>query len=182
MLKLNRTTEYSLMAISYIRAKAQGELTSAREIADHFELPFEILAKTLQKLKEQGIIASTYGTRGGYVLSRDLAKLNLAEFITIMEGPIGVVGCSTLKAHAPMARTTKSQTEPKADSADHVGCEYFGQCNIHPAMSRLNDRLYDFLHRISVEELTRANPANRAAASVSAPESFEVPALQGEEP
>src|SRR5262245_1825770 len=114
MLKFNRTTEYGLMAISYIRGKRAGELTSAREIADRFDLPFEILAKTLQRLKEQGIIASTYGTRGGYLLARDLTKLNLAEFVQIMEGPVGVVAC---------VHTDENGTGTQAP------CEYSGQCN-----------------------------------------------------
>lgn len=164
------------MAISYIREKAQGELASAREIADHFDLPFEILAKTLQKLKEQGIIASTYGTRGGYVLSRDLSRLNLAEFVTIMEGPISLVNCCP-------TRSSGEVSNPKTDSADQSGCEYFTQCNIHPAMATLNDRLYDFLHRISVEELTRTRGAKQTASTVAAyvaPGSGSM--MQGEEP
>ncbi|MBI3542924.1 MAG: Rrf2 family transcriptional regulator [Deltaproteobacteria bacterium] len=137
MLKLNRTTEYGLIALTYIRSKPNGELTSAREVADHFDLPFEILAKTLQRLKDQGVISSTYGTRGGYVLSRDLATLDLAEFLKMMEGPVSVVACQT----------------PGAVAED---CGYKGSCNIHKMMGTLNDRFYDFLHRISVEEITRS--------------------------
>src|SRR5690606_17496098 len=114
MVKLNRTTEYSLMAISYIRGKREGEVTSAREISDHFKLPFEILAKTLQKLKDQGIISSSYGTRGGYVLSRDLKTLAFGEFLNMMEGPVSVVAC------------THSE---KNDDKQHNNCEYVTQCS-----------------------------------------------------
>lgn len=137
MLKLNRTTEYGLMALAYIRGKGKSELTSAREIADHFELPFEILAKTLQRLKEHGLIASTYGTRGGYVLSRDLASLDLAEFLRMMEGPVSVVACQN-------------------DAAGTDPCGYKHNCNIKQTMNTLNTRFYDFMHRISIEELTRS--------------------------
>ena len=147
MLKLNRTTEYGLIALTYIRGKKPGELTSAREIADHFDLPFEILAKTLQRLKEQGVISSTYGTRGGYILSRDLSKLNLAEFLNIMEGPVSVVACQN----------------PEHEEKD---CGYRTGCNIKRMMSTLNSRFYEFLHRISVEEIT-STPIN-AASAVSA--------------
>lgn len=139
MLKLNRTTEYGLIALTYIRSKRDGELTSAREIAYHFDLPFEILAKTLQRLKEQGVISSTYGTRGGYVLSRDLSSLDLAEFLKMMEGPVSVVACQS------------KEDSKKKDAC----CGYRGSCNIHGMMSNLNGKLYDFLHQISVEEITR---------------------------
>ena len=144
MLKLNRTTEYGLMALSYIRGKASGELTSAREIATNFDLPFEILAKTLQRLKEQGLITSTYGTRGGYVLSKDLTKINLLDFLRVMEGPVGVVSCVT---------TTSIPSE--ARNAENNCCEYSGSCSIRPIMSHLNDRMYEFMSRISLDELTR---------------------------
>ena len=165
MLKLNRTTEYGLMAISYIRGKPQGEITSAREISDSFDIPFEILAKTLQKLKESGVITSTYGTRGGYVLNRDLTTLKLAEFLTLMEGPIAVVGC----AHrAPEGLV------------DQASCEYLSNCNIHPMMTVLNSRFYDFLNRISVDELT--NNSAKVASPRSAPIQHQNLALQGEEP
>src|SRR4051794_9651962 len=108
------------MAISYIRGKSQGEVSSAREIADSFDLPFEILAKTLQRLKDMGIIASSYGTRGGYVLARDLNTINLADFLSLMEGPVSVVACA------------KPATEKKPESAEHhgCGCEYVTSCNI----------------------------------------------------
>lgn len=158
MLKLNRTTEYGLMALTYIRAKNHGELTSAREISDHFGLPFEILAKTLQRLKEQGVIASTYGTRGGYVLARNLSELNLAEFLNMMEGPVSVVACAT-----------------RDENEAHSACGYKGNCNITRTMTLLNSRFYDFMHRISIEELTRTPVVDHQPASENL-------AFQGGEP
>src|SRR6185437_15556598 len=63
MIKLNRTTEYGLMALRHMnqKSKAGPELTSAREVADVFGLPFEITAKTLQRMKEIGLIHSSQG-------------------------------------------------------------------------------------------------------------------------
>ena len=165
MLKLNRTTEYGLMALSYIRTKSAGEISSAREIADFFSLPFEILAKTLQRLKDQGVIASSYGTRGGYVLSRDLKELYLAEFLRMMEGPVSVVACAESKG-----ATTNNQ---------HL-CEYSPQCSIKPNMTVLNDRLYEFLSRISLEELTRETNAKYSSNATTTESAMTT--LQGEEP
>lgn len=160
------------MAISYIRNKDQGAFTSAREIADHFELPFEILAKTLQRLKEQGIIASGYGTRGGYVLARDLRSLNLADFLGMMEGPLAVVQCN----HENSKRTD-------ADPVDHASCAYLGHCNIKTMMNTLNEKVHDFLHRISIEELTRAPSGRSTGPHTAAPAPRTgLSGLQGDEP
>ena len=68
MIRLNRTTEYGLMALRYIsnkrrRAGGPESWASAREIADTYGLPFEITAKTLQRLKDLELIQSAQGAR-----------------------------------------------------------------------------------------------------------------------
>ncbi len=143
MIKFNRATEYGLMALGYIRNKKTPDLTSAREISDKLNLPFEILAKTLQKLKDQGVIGSTYGTRGGYKLARELSSLSLLDFLKIMEGSVGVVSC------------TSETTEANMKKEQPCACEYETKCSIKPAMSVLNTKMYEFMRQISVEELTR---------------------------
>src|SRR4051812_34433600 len=113
MIKLNRTTEYGLMALRHMSRKSAAhprEVTSAREIADSYGLPFEITAKTLQRLKDTGLIQSAHGAKGGYTLQRSLNEVSLAEFLELMEGPQSVVFC--------------------AGGTDHnaTGCEYGGRC------------------------------------------------------
>jgi Rrf2 family protein len=143
MIRLNRTTEYGLMALRHMSKKCSKTLpgspeswTSAREISDCYGLPFEITAKTLQRLKESGIVQSTHGAKGGYTLQRSLSEVSLAEFLEVMEGPQGVVSCSGEDEH--------STTE----------CEYGTHCEIKSFMSRLNSRLSNFLSGIQLIELT----------------------------
>jgi DNA-binding IscR family transcriptional regulator len=86
MIRLNRTTEYGLMALKHMSRKRQAgtsqlDVTSAREIADSYGLPFEITAKTLQRLRDTGLIESAQGARGGYTLKRELEGVSLAEFL-----------------------------------------------------------------------------------------------------
>jgi Rrf2 family protein len=173
MIKLNRTTEYSLMALSYIRAKQAGELTSAREIADYFDLPFEILAKTLQKLKEHGIIASSYGTRGGYSLSKDLKSISLAQFLSLVESSSGVVAC---------IGSDPNRTEAlNSSEAPHHSCEYSASCSIKGVMSALNRRVYQFLTQISLDELTQEFKPNGSQVASSS-QLHNLALMHGEEP
>ena len=144
MIKLNRTTEYGLMALRHMNRKriehrdclSAVEVTSAREVADSYGLPFEITAKTLQRLKDTGLIQSAQGARGGYTLARSLEDVNLAEFLRLMEGPQSLVACAT---HEPLSETS--------------GCEYRGRCEIKPLMSDLNSRILNFLSSIRLAEL-----------------------------
>jgi Rrf2 family protein len=136
MIKLNRTTEYGLMALRHMSRK-RSEVTSAREIADSYGLPFEITAKTLQRLKDTGLIQSAQGARGGYTLQRPLGDVTLAEFLSLMEGPQAVVACA--------ASAAAEQGE--------AGCEYRSRCEIKHVMSDLNSRLYSFLSGIRLSEI-----------------------------
>lgn len=138
MIKLNRTTEYGIIALRHISRKYgidPTQVTSAREIADSYGLPFEITAKTLQRLKDTGLIQSAHGAKGGYILHRPLNEVSLAEFLKLMEGQQSVVMC--------------------AGSADHhpTECEYGSRCEIKHVMGQLNDRIFNFLSGIQLAEL-----------------------------
>ncbi|MGK5086987.1 Rrf2 family transcriptional regulator [Bdellovibrionota bacterium FG-2] len=132
MIKLNRTTEYGLIALRHMSQKALAnspEITSAREIADAYGLPFEITAKTLQRLKDTGLIQSEQGARGGYTLQRALSEVSLSEFVALMEGPQGIMACATCE------------------------CQYGSKCDIQHMMHDLNRRVYTFLSGIKLAEL-----------------------------
>lgn len=137
MLKLNRTTEYGLIALRHMSRKDCAKVTSAREIADCYGLPFEITAKTLQRLKDTGLIQSAQGARGGYMLQRELREVSLGDFLELMEGAHQVVGCVD-GAHGSTA------------------CEYEGRCEMKGFMSDLNRRMRVFLAGIKLTEITEA--------------------------
>jgi len=141
MIKLNRTTEYGLMALRHMsrkRAHDPREVTSAREIADTYKLPFEITAKTLQRLKDTGLIQSAQGARGGYLLQKQLGDVSLAQFLEMMEGPQSVVACGT-----------SVQAE-----AGSTPCSYHSSCEIKHLMSNLNDKVFNFLSGINLAEIS----------------------------
>jgi Rrf2 family protein len=155
MIKLNRTTEYGLMALRHMNRK-RGSMpvgsmacvvTSAREIADSYGLPFEITAKTLQRLKDTGLIQSAQGARGGYTLQRRLEDVSLAEFLELMEGPQSVVACAAL----PLTPTDTQSAQATVSSGST--CEYHVRCEIKQLMTDLNERVKTFLSGIRLADL-----------------------------
>jgi len=135
--KLNRTTEYGLIALRHMSAKeidGDSSVTSARELADHYGLPFEITAKTLQRMRDTGLIISAQGARGGYTIGRSPADLNVSEFLELMEGPQAVVGCT---GHTVSASP----------------CEYQKKCEMKGVMNDLNERVKEFLSGIRLIDL-----------------------------
>ena len=65
MLKLSKKTEYALMAAKYMAGKNSTNLSTAREIAESFSIPHQLVAKVLQNLAKSQIANSTKGMNGG---------------------------------------------------------------------------------------------------------------------
>jgi Rrf2 family protein len=85
MLKLSKKTEYALMAVKYIALKPENSCVTAKEISTGYNIPYELLAKILQKLTKKNIIISYQGIRGGYSLLKNADNITLKEVISAVE-------------------------------------------------------------------------------------------------
>lgn len=92
MFQLSKKADYGLIALKHL-AQHSGESVSAREIAEEYRIPAQLLAKVLQKLVRNGLLISQQGTRGGYGLARDPSKISIVDVIEALDGPIGITPC-----------------------------------------------------------------------------------------
>jgi len=138
MLRLSKKADYALMAMKHLAIKSDAgpSSTSAREIAEQYDIPIELMAKVLQRLARSGLLTSHQGTRGGYTLSRSTASISVADIIQAIDGPLTVTACST-------------QDE---------GCEQFEKCNVRDPLWRIKDRILSALSTCSLAEITTELP------------------------
>jgi Rrf2 family protein len=66
---------------------------SAQEVATHYKLPYPMVANILKQLVSSGLIESTRGKHGGYVLAKPTNEINLAEIIMVTDSPFNLVEC-----------------------------------------------------------------------------------------
>jgi len=66
-----------------------------KDIAMRQEIPLRYLEQLIVPLKASGLVKSTRGARGGYVLSRLPADIKLSEIIYVLEGSIVPAECVT---------------------------------------------------------------------------------------
>ena len=92
MFSLSKKADYGLIALKHL-AQHTDESVSAREIAQEYRIPAELLAKILQRLARKGLVVSQQGTRGGYVLGRDPARISIVDVLEALDGPIGITPC-----------------------------------------------------------------------------------------
>ncbi len=86
MVRLSKRVEYGLIAIRHIATRHSGDLANAKEIAESYGIPYELLAKVLQRLSKAGLILSVHGVRGGYTLAKNPRDIPVSAIINAIEG------------------------------------------------------------------------------------------------
>ena len=81
MLRLTKKADYGLMALKYLAEQSANGAQSAKDIAEAYHIPPQLLAKILQTLAKGGLLVSHAGTNGGYSLSRPATEITAFEVI-----------------------------------------------------------------------------------------------------
>ena len=136
MLRLSKKADYALIAMKHLALREGHRSSSAREIAEQYDIPIELMAKVLQRLVRRGLLSSQQGTRGGYQIARDPSGISVADVIQAVDGPLTVTACSI-------------HTER---------CGQFSKCNVRDPLRKIRERIVSALTTCSVSEMA-AEPA-----------------------
>src|ERR1700727_22416 len=93
MLKLTKKADYGLMALKYLAEHPETPALSAKDVADAYGIPAQLLAKILQLLTKNGLLKSHAGMNGGYALARDARAISAFEVIHAIDGPFFITSC-----------------------------------------------------------------------------------------
>jgi Rrf2 family protein len=141
MLKLTKKADYGLMALKFLAEHPETAALSAKDVADAYGIPAQLLAKILQQLTKSGLLRSHAGMNGGYALAREARSISAYEVILAIDGPFFITSC------------TKGKT----------GCELTTNCTIKEPLARVNETIAGVLKSISIQDLTEhEQPAARA--------------------
>jgi FeS assembly SUF system regulator len=141
MLRLSKKADYALLAMRHLAARSRDEAVSARELAEQYDIPAELLAKVLQTLVRAELLESQQGIRGGYGLARAPADISVADVIVAIDGPLTVTACSE----------------------DDHSCEQYSKCNIRDPLWSIKDRIVATLASTSVADLVVDMPPSPAS-------------------
>jgi Rrf2 family protein len=98
MLKISKKSEYALMAVRYLAINVNGKYSTAKEISDYYDIPYELVSKVLQQLVKKSIISSFQGVRGGYSLLKSPEQLSLMDIINAIEDNYQITNCMNEKS------------------------------------------------------------------------------------
>lgn len=91
-MKLTTKGQYAIQAMISIAMHCAKSTVpvSLREIAKTQDIPLPFLEQIAIKLRRAGLVKSTRGPTGGYVLLKDKKQISLADIMQAVEGPINV--------------------------------------------------------------------------------------------
>jgi Rrf2 family protein len=142
MLRLTKKADYGLMAMKYLAEQSMNGAQSAKDIAQAYHIPPQLLAKILQTLAKAGLLVSHAGTNGGYALARNARDVSAFEVIRAIDGPLFITSCITI----------------------HGTCDLAGHCTIKEPLRKVNDSITELLSGIRISDLVETGESAAALA------------------
>ncbi len=87
-MKLSRTVGYALQAAIQLAEAESGTPIPCSKLAAEGGMPERFLLQILRNLVTHGILKSTRGVEGGYMLERPPDQISLLELIEAVDGPV----------------------------------------------------------------------------------------------
>jgi Rrf2 family protein len=92
-MEVSRRTDYAIRILLEL-ARSGGAPVSARTIAERQEVPYAFARGIGRDLVSAGMVESTRGVNGGFVLVRDPEGLSVLEIVEAMQGPVSCAVCT----------------------------------------------------------------------------------------
>jgi Rrf2 family protein len=131
MLRLTKKADYALMALKYLAEHPESSALSAKDIAEAYHIPQQLLAKILQRLAKVGMVKSHAGMNGGYALAKEPDRISAFEVIFAIDGPLFITSCFTQEGN----------------------CDLTNSCTIKEPLARVNETISSVLKNIHISDL-----------------------------
>ena len=139
-MKLTTKGRYAVTAMLDLALHhGQGPITLS-DIAQRQGISLSYLEQLFARLRKESLVSSVRGPGGGYSLARDAGDIFIAEVITAVDENVDTTRCGG--AH---------------------NCQNNQRCLTHDLWRDLSARIYDYLNRISLQELMNRSGVQEVA-------------------
>jgi FeS assembly SUF system regulator len=98
MLRISKLTDYATVILAHLAAEPARRFT-AGQLASQTHLAAPTVSKLLKQLHRHGLVNSTRGLHGGYLLARPAIEINAAQILDALEGPVALTECASSDNH-----------------------------------------------------------------------------------
>lgn len=128
-MKLSTRSRYGLRAICYLAENEEKGYIPVSEISRNLDISENYLEQLMRLLKNDQIVDSIRGAKGGYQLSRDLDEITVGEILRVLEGDLNTSGCLEDGSH----------------------CQ--DKCSAYFAFNKLDQAINDTIDSITIEQV-----------------------------
>jgi Rrf2 family protein len=142
-MQVTRAGEYGVLGMLNLARRPQGEVVMIDDISRAENIPRSFLGKIFQHLVKAGLVRSTRGAGGGFVLTRSAEEVTVLEVIEAIEGKIALQRCLE----------------------DVPNCDQTRGCALCHLLEQAQDQIKDVFSRTTLADLRNS----QAALSISRP-------------
>jgi FeS assembly SUF system regulator len=132
MFKLSKRADYGLIAVKHLALHRNQHACSASEIAEEYGISATLMAKVLQKLARESVVAAKHGSSGGYQLARDPDQISALDVISAIDGPVFITSCVT----------------------SHGACDATEKCSVREPLRRVNESILNVLNTVTISQMS----------------------------
>lgn len=130
---LGTKARYAVMAMVDLAGRAQGKPVTLAELAQSQEITLPYLEQIFARLKQQGLVKSTRGPGGGYMLAKTPEETVIADIVLAVDESLKMTRC---ESHA------------------HAGClSGKTRCMTHHLWEGLEKQIYGYLSAVSLADV-----------------------------
>lgn len=141
-MRITTLAEYGVICALHLAKRTESGPVNGREIARLERLPADYVEQILLRLRRAGVITSTRGAHGGYVLARPPSEISIRDVVHASE-------LETFDLHC-----VSHPVEEDRCSASH-------NCSIRPVWQMLQGKIDDVLQSVSLADLLHDEPTVR---------------------
>jgi len=132
MLKLSKRTEYAFMAARYLALNNSGHYSTAKEIAENYDISHQLVAKILQILARNKIAVSYQGVKGGYTLNKMADEISLYDILSAIED---------------------KHTLTKCMNDDEESCAHLDGCKIRDPLVEIQNKIDNLFQQTTLKQI-----------------------------
>src|SRR5713226_5309996 len=132
MFKLSKKADYGLIAVKHLAKHRNEHACSANEIAEEYGISVTLMAKVLQKLARQSLVAAKHGSSGGYQLAKEPGQISALDVISAIDGPVLITSCVT----------------------SHGNCDATSKCSVREPLRRVNESILHLLGTVTISQMS----------------------------
>lgn len=142
-MRLTTKGRFAVTAMLDLALRHQRGPVTLAGIGARQSISLSYLEQLFGKLRRHALVQSVRGPGGGYCLARPTEKVSVADIILAVDEPLDATQCGGME-----------------------NCREDQRCMTHNLWARLNEKLFDYLNSVTLQDLVNEQLANNGNVTV----------------